>query len=297
MKPAPDVPLDDVIWRVDSEPYDRDGRTVCRFVPYIDSRIAARLLDEWVGPERWRDEYEPTTLNGKEALFCHLSVRADDGEWLTKVDVGVAPNNEAQKGIVSDAFKRVASIKWGAGRNVYDLPTLWAPCDTYGSAGKRKARANNETKPSLMRQLERRGITADVKTEDDDEHDEPVETIGKYQQAELLSKLSAVGRYPDGWMKARLPKRAEIATLPVARLAEATAILDDALDELGRRAEQDVAGGEDASGVGLVPSDESHPDYAGDDTPGGAHTPDGVDGSPAVEQASPAPSRTRKAAK
>lgn len=155
MKPAPDVALSDVEWRVDSDPYDRDGKKICRYVPHIDARVAARLLDEWVGPENWEDRYEPCTLVGKEALWCELSVKIGDAPWVTKRDVGVPSNFEAQKGLVSDAFKRAASVKWGVGRNVYSLPTLWAPCDVGGNG---KARANKDTKPELMRQLKARGF-------------------------------------------------------------------------------------------------------------------------------------------
>lgn len=152
-----DVPLDQVEWRVDSEPYDRNGRTVCRWVPYLNAPIVARLLDEWVGPDGWSDRYEPGQLAGKEVLWCHLDVGG-----VVKSDVGVASNTEAQKGMVSDAFKRAACLKWGVGRNVYDLPTLFAPCNAReGKGGKRVAYANDQTLPDLLRQLKARGFNVD----------------------------------------------------------------------------------------------------------------------------------------
>lgn len=133
---APIVALADVEWRVDGKPTQGDGPTRARFVPYVDVTTVTGLLDKWVGPENWRDEYALGELAGKPVLWCYLSVRVNGDEWITKRDVGVASNFEAQKGMVSDALKRVACIKWGIARNVYDLPNLWAPCrvDQKGNA-------------------------------------------------------------------------------------------------------------------------------------------------------------------
>ena len=154
---APSVPLDQVEWRVDSEPYERSGRTVCRFVPYLNAPIVARLLDEWVGPDGWSDDYEVGTLGGKEVLWCSLTI----GE-VTKRDVGMPSNTEAQKGQVSDAFKRAACLKWGVGRNVYDLPTLFAVCGARENRnGKKVAFAVDGTLPDLLKQLKARGFDAD----------------------------------------------------------------------------------------------------------------------------------------
>lgn len=157
--PAPDVLLADVKWRVDGKPTG-DGKA-CRYVPYIDATTAARLLDEWVGSHNWRDAYEPITLDGKQALYCHLSVRGvfdlqtGHSDWVTKTDVGVASNFEGQKGMVSDAFKRVCSIKWGVARNVYRLPTLWAPCRT---DAKGNAWPVDETIPEIIKKLTAAGF-------------------------------------------------------------------------------------------------------------------------------------------
>lgn len=154
--PAPLAPLDQVEWRVDSKPYPRSSGMVCRYVPYLDAATVAGLLDEWVGPGRWADTYQEATLSGRPVLWCSLAVRVD-GEWVAKSDVGVPSEFEAQKGMVSDAFKRAACLKWGAGRNVYDLPVLYAPCrvDDKGNAW-----PVDETIPSLIDQLRRQGFDA-----------------------------------------------------------------------------------------------------------------------------------------
>lgn len=151
---APSVPINDVEWRVDGKPTERK---TARFVPYVDATTTATLLDEWVGPGNWSDEYRIVTIAGKEALECALSIKVGD-EWVTKRDVGVASNFEAQKGMVSDAFKRVACIKWGVARNVYSLPTLWAPCRV-GNDGKAYP-DNDKTLPAIHQQLKKLGYEA-----------------------------------------------------------------------------------------------------------------------------------------
>lgn len=153
---APSVPLDKIEWRVDGKPTQGQNPR-CRFVPYIDARTAAALLDEWVGPENWSDEYQPVSgVDGKPAMWCVLSVRFGD-DWVSKRDVGVASNFEAMKGLVSDAFKRAACVKWGVGRNVYDLPTIWAPCrvDQQG-----RAWPNEQSLPSILKELKAEGYEA-----------------------------------------------------------------------------------------------------------------------------------------
>lgn len=159
---APSVPLEKVEWRVDSKPWSRGGQSWCRFVPYIDARDAALLLDEWVGPGNWRDDYEEGQLFGKPVLWCRLSILVA-GEWITKIDVGVPSNMEAQKGAVSDAFKRAASVKWGVGRNVYELPTMRAPCKVKVDprTEKQVAYPSDESVPSIVEQLREAGWDAD----------------------------------------------------------------------------------------------------------------------------------------
>lgn len=159
---APEAPLDLVEWRVDGKPMQRDGRDLSRFVPYLDAAAVATLLDTWVGPAGWRDEYALDVLDGKPVLWCALSIRdPETGEWVTKRDVGTASNFESQKGMVSDAFKRAACLKWGAGRNVYELPNLVAPCRIVANGEKRNAYPTAETLPHIKRELEKHGYRSD----------------------------------------------------------------------------------------------------------------------------------------
>jgi hypothetical protein len=155
---APHVPLDQVEWRVDSKPTDSTAKfSRCRYVPYVNARIVQRLLDEWVGPFGWSDEYQPDTLAGQSGLWCYLTING-----VTKRDFGVPSNMEAAKGLVSDAFKRAACLKWGVAWNVYDLPTLWGPCKvSVKNNGEAVAWFDDDkTSADLVRQLKALGFEA-----------------------------------------------------------------------------------------------------------------------------------------
>lgn len=153
---APNVTLADVQWRVDSKPYPKGDHQVARYVPYLDASTVAALFDRWVGPEGWEDTYREGTLNGRPVLWCTITVNG-----RSKTDVGVPPGGDeadlADKGLVSDAFKRCACLKWGVGRNVYRLPTLWARCDVADG----KARAPRGIEDELVDLLRRAGWADD----------------------------------------------------------------------------------------------------------------------------------------
>lgn len=154
---APHAPLEEIEWRIDGR-VDNGGGV--RVVPYLDVPIVTRLLDEWVGPWRWRNAYEPTGKQG--SLWCHLSVANGKGEWVTKTDLGVASNFEADKGIVSDALKRVAMRQWGVGRNVFDLPILRLPQGKFRAVqdrqGNTQAYLTDESMTWIAGELKRRGF-------------------------------------------------------------------------------------------------------------------------------------------
>lgn len=85
-----------------------------KMLSYIDARYVMDVLDEVVGCQNWKDEYQ--VINGN--MFCGLSIRVN-GEWITKWDVGSESNIESEKGEVSGAFKR-AAVKWQISRDLYD---------------------------------------------------------------------------------------------------------------------------------------------------------------------------------
>ena len=168
---APDVELGDVSWRIDSAAYERASSPtgyVARYVPYITAAVVADLLDSWVGAQNWRDSYEMFQLGAEMVAWCHIEVRVDD-EWVRKTDLGVMPaanpgsgsgDGLREKGLISDAFKRCGTLKWGAGRNVYALPTLWAAV-TVRNSDLKKPTAPPGIEDDLVRQLRSRGHTVD----------------------------------------------------------------------------------------------------------------------------------------
>ena len=85
---------------------------------YVDARIVQELFDEHIGAENWKCSY--SILDGR--MFCGISIKIGD-EWVTKSDTGTESREEAQKGEVSDSFKR-AAIAWGCCRFLYFLDSI-----------------------------------------------------------------------------------------------------------------------------------------------------------------------------
>lgn len=114
-------PQDAISWRAQS--VNKDG-TKARALAYIDARDVMDRLDQMVGITGWQDRYE---FNGSKTI-CYLSVNVD-GAWITKADGAGDTDVEAEKGAISDAFKR-AAVKWGIGRYLYELTAPWVPCES-----------------------------------------------------------------------------------------------------------------------------------------------------------------------
>jgi len=100
-------PIDMVKWRVGG------GSTA---LAYIDARMVQDRFDQTVGSSNWCVEYRETNT---ERVICRIGVRHGDG-WVFKEDGAGATDREADKGGLSDAFKR-AAVPWGVGRYLYGL--------------------------------------------------------------------------------------------------------------------------------------------------------------------------------
>jgi hypothetical protein len=124
---AAEFPRDLVSWRCQTVSSSNKGLALA----YIDARDVMRRLDAVVGPENWSDRYE---VHGAKTI-CYLSVRIN-GEWVVKADGAGDTDVEAEKGSISDAFKR-AAVKWGVGRYLYDLDAPWVPCEVNEKNGKK----------------------------------------------------------------------------------------------------------------------------------------------------------------
>ena len=112
----------EVKWRVGSLTKDKKKTLP---LAYVDARVVMERLDEAMGAANWQDRYE---FHGSR-IICYLSIRIDD-EWITKADGAGDSNVEAEKGGISDAFKR-ASVKWGMGRELYELKCKYMPIDAF----------------------------------------------------------------------------------------------------------------------------------------------------------------------
>ena len=88
---------------------------------YKDARVDMDILDETVGCMNWKKEYTRDNRN------CIVSIYDKDKcEWISKEDTGTESNNEAEKGLASDSFKR-ACVNWGIGRELYTSPFIYIP--------------------------------------------------------------------------------------------------------------------------------------------------------------------------
>lgn len=112
----------EVKWRVGSANKDK---TKGLPLAYVDARVVMERLDDAVGAENWQDRYE---FHGAR-IICYLSIKIND-EWITKADGAGDSNVEAEKGGISDAFKR-AAVKWGMGRELYDIKCKWMPINEF----------------------------------------------------------------------------------------------------------------------------------------------------------------------
>lgn len=154
----------------------KTGKALVAF--YIDARNVMDRLDQVFGPGRWSDEYQIAL--DKNIVICTLSCcvydqATEESHWVKKSDVGVLNMASASKGnddaidrsfkgVFSDALKR-AAVKWGIGRYLYDIKSIWHPYDA--------EKKQFKTPPKLPAQFLPSGD--DGTTTPDDEPDAPSE--------------------------------------------------------------------------------------------------------------------------
>jgi hypothetical protein len=116
-------PPDRVSWRVGSTTQDkRRGLALA----YIDARDVMERLDKVCGPENWQSRYPHAT--GK--TVCEIGIKINE-DWIWKADGAGDTEFEADKGALSDAFKR-AAVRWGIGRYLYDIEAIWVDIESAG---------------------------------------------------------------------------------------------------------------------------------------------------------------------
>jgi len=92
---------------------------------YLDARDVMNRLDEVCGPGGWQNRYS----HAENKTVCEIGIRIGPplqgiDDWVWKADGAGDSDIEAQKGALSDAFKR-AAVRWGIGRYLYDIPSPW----------------------------------------------------------------------------------------------------------------------------------------------------------------------------
>lgn len=123
-----------ISWRVGSTTKDK---TKGLAFGYIDARDVMERLDDVCGPENWQCSYPHA--NGKTICSIGIRVRREgEGfEWIWKSDGAGDSDVEAEKGAMSDAFKR-AAVRFGIGRYLYDIPATWVEIEAAGNSYKIK---------------------------------------------------------------------------------------------------------------------------------------------------------------
>jgi hypothetical protein len=112
-------PIECVSWRVGptNERWRKEGEAL-KGTPlcYIDARTVMDRLDQVCGADGWQNTYTPGVGT---SIVCNLGILIA-GDWVWKAD-GAGPSDmEADKGTLSDAFKR-AAVRWGVGRYLYEV--------------------------------------------------------------------------------------------------------------------------------------------------------------------------------
>jgi len=121
-----------ISWRIGSTTADKKRGMA---LAYIDARDVMDRLDEVCGPDGWQCTYPHA--NGK--TVCAIGIRVcregESFEWVWKSDGAGDSDVEAEKGALSDAFKRSA-VRWGIGRYLYHLDSPWVEITAAGRSFK-----------------------------------------------------------------------------------------------------------------------------------------------------------------
>lgn len=188
---AEPFPADAISWRVGStninkqtnEPYE--GKTAQGLaLAYLDSRNVQERLDVVCGPGGWQDDYPHAAIK----TVCRIGIKVGE-EWIWKSDGAGDTDVEAEKGALSDAFKR-AAVKWGIGRYLYGLPSPWVALEKRG-----RTWVIQKGEYTKLRTLLNNYTGVRPKSSAQANRDKDFEFFrGKLEAAEDMEALGAVGR-------------------------------------------------------------------------------------------------------
>ncbi len=118
----------EVDWRVGSTSKKDPNNPKGMALAYIDARTVMDRLDTVCGPAGWQCRY---VMEGSKTV-CEIGIKCGD-EWVWKADGAGDSDIEAEKGALSDAFKRSA-VRWGIGRYLYNLKSPWVALKAFGNS-------------------------------------------------------------------------------------------------------------------------------------------------------------------
>lgn len=188
---------------------------------YIDARDVMERLDAVCGPADWQCDYPHAAAK----TVCRIGIKIGD-EWVWKSNGAGDSDIEAEKGALSDAFKR-AAVLWGIGRYLYAIESPWVPCETYESNGKKHWKRWTVDPWSCVRGAERqepRALTAQLS---ESLVEELKKKLGKATSPDDLKRIwrenaDAIGTLSADWqegltdhaggIKARLLSKANLGT-------------------------------------------------------------------------------------
>jgi len=122
-KLAAPFPPTAVSWRIGSVASGGDRGMA---LAYLDARDVMDRLDSVCGPDGWNCRYSHVG----QITVCDIGIWNGD-YWISKADGAGQSDIEAEKGALSDAFKR-AAVRWGIGRYLYHLPSPWVEIEKRG---------------------------------------------------------------------------------------------------------------------------------------------------------------------
>lgn len=198
--------LPDLIsWRIGSTTKDKSKGMA---LAYIDARTVMQRLDEVCGPENWQCDYP----HAAQKTVCRIGIRINN-EWVWKANGAGDSDIEAEKGALSDAFKR-AAVLWGVGQYLYDIESPWVRLDVKREGD--KVYVNGITKDEMTRLYKLVGGQSAYKLNSDEAWQKLLFRLsvdfGDCKSVVSLSKLRADYRQEareNGWPKNWLEHLAE----------------------------------------------------------------------------------------
>lgn len=113
-----------ISWRVGATTKDKSKGIA---LAYIDARDVMHRLDE-VFCLDWQCRYS----HAETKTVCEIGVLIDE-QWIWRAGGAGDSDIEAEKGALSDAFKR-AAVLFGIGQYLYSLPNTWVELEAKGNS-------------------------------------------------------------------------------------------------------------------------------------------------------------------